>query len=669
MRARLAWWRAEHWTLGMIMALALLLRLWALRWGLPYVDHPDEPAIVNPVLAMLRRGDWRPHFFNYPSLYPYVLRAVFTLHWHWGVATGLYTNLNQLPQTSDIYTTVPEFFVWGRVLTTLCGVATVGLVYRIGRRWWSVGTALVAAAVLAMLPFHIRHSQYITTDVPSALMTTLALAAALRLLVARESWRWYALAGLWVGLATGTKYNVGLVALAVAMAHVLAWGAQSLRQSGRLAWAALWCVGTFAATTPTIAIDWADFTRDMQRQLISYSGGHGEIVGRWPVGEYLDFLWFDGLRIGPASAALVGLAWVLRRRNRPGLVLLSFCLPYLLFTLSQPTHFVRNLLPLMPVFALWAGLATTYSITWLTTALRTPRAISATWLTLAVGVLVLGWPFFKAIEITRFEAQPNSKVLADSYVRDVLPRGLPVAVELNPVRWSGSPSVLALPDLTEHTIEWYRAQGIRYLISNAHYRRPDADLLYQGLRDHAQLIAQFTGDKDGTPGPHIDVLDLGLSRDGLVLNATPAQFGPALRLLGYQRGVGDLRASITPLDGGSDIKAGQNLLLNLYWEVQAPLDRDYALFIHVLDAAGNTVAQRDAVIRQGDYPTSRWQVGEIVVDIPDLPLPDLPAGDYQVKIGLYDMATFARIPAYNSPNATEDAGLMLLTLQVGVDNQ
>ena len=88
------------------------------------------------------------------------------------------------------------------------------------------------------------------------------------------------------------------------------------------------------------------------------------------------------------------------------------------------------------------------------------------------------------------------------------------------------------------------------------------------------------------------------------------------------------------------------------------------MFLHVLNANGDTVAQRDTVIRAGDYPTSHWQVGEIVLDTPDLPLPALPPGRYQLKMGLYDSATFARLPVSANPAATTDNGLILLPLEI-----
>jgi 4-amino-4-deoxy-L-arabinose transferase-like glycosyltransferase len=232
-----------------IVLVAFAVRLWGIGWGLPYVDHPDEPQVADAALGMVRRGDWNSQFFDYPSLYLYALRLVFDTHWRYGLATGVYTSVAQFPLTTRLYLTSPGFFLWGRALTATLGALTVALLYLVGRRCWNARVGLAAAAVLAILPFHVRHSQFITVDVPATLMTLLAIGAALRLLQ-RDNLGSYALAGFAAGIATSTKYNAGAVVLAIIAAHAFHWGRASLRQAKRLLWAALWSLLGFVAATP-----------------------------------------------------------------------------------------------------------------------------------------------------------------------------------------------------------------------------------------------------------------------------------------------------------------------------------------------------------------------------------------------------------------------------------
>jgi hypothetical protein len=115
------------------------------------------------------------------------------------------------------------------------------------------------------------------------------------------------------------------------------------------------------------------------------------------------------------------------------------------------------------------------------------------------------------------------------------------------------------------------------------------------------------------------------------VNATPASFGQALRLQGY-----DLL----------DAAAGR--VLRLYWQV-LPSWRDgvahanLVTFVQLLDEQGVMVAQFDGPPLAGLWPTSQWPPGALIVDSRQLQLPaDLPVGAYRLLVGLYDPNTMAR---------------------------
>ena len=87
-------------------------------------------------------------------------------------------------------------------------------------------------------------------------------------------------------------------------------------------------------------------------------------------------------------------------------------------------------------------------------------------------------------------------------------------------------------------------------------------------------------------------------------------------------------------------------MLDLAWQAVAPDGRDYTVFVHLLDGAGELVAQSDGPPQGGAYPTSIWSAGEQVADTRALALPgDLPPGEYTLFVGLYDPASGARLPA------------------------
>lgn len=78
------------------------------------------------------------------------------------------------------------------------------------------------------------------------------------------------------------------------------------------------------------------------------------------------------------------------------------------------------------------------------------------------------------------------------------------------------------------------------------------------------------------------------------------------------------------------------LVLTVTWQAVEPVAVDYTTFVHLLDADGNRVTQRDSQPCSGKCPTSTWQPGAIVVDRYELSLPaGSPPGPYSLALGLY----------------------------------
>jgi hypothetical protein len=115
-------------------------------------------------------------------------------------------------------------------------------------------------------------------------------------------------------------------------------------------------------------------------------------------------------------------------------------------------------------------------------------------------------------------------------------------------------------------------------------------------------------------------------------------FGGQITLLGYDLADDDGR----PLQ--NSILNSQNLNLTLYWQPETVPITDYTTFLHLRDSADKNVAQKDGPPANGRYPSSLWDVGEIIVDKITLPLAGVSSGDYTPVIGLYDLVTGARLP-------------------------
>ncbi|MDM8527543.1 glycosyltransferase family 39 protein [Anaerolineales bacterium HSG24] len=121
-----------------------------------------------------------------------------------------------------------------------------------------------------------------------------------------------------------------------------------------------------------------------------------------------------------------------------------------------------------------------------------------------------------------------------------------------------------------------------------------------------------------------------------------ATFGDMVRLTGY---------TLEPMveaDGADLLTPNQTLRLTLYWQVIAPITHDYTIFIHLRPQGeqGN-LTQADHRPLGVIYPTSRWPVGETIRETSELPLPDqIPAGEYSLWVGLYQLETGERLPLH-----------------------
>lgn len=130
----------------------------------------------------------------------------------------------------------------------------------------------------------------------------------------------------------------------------------------------------------------------------------------------------------------------------------------------------------------------------------------------------------------------------------------------------------------------------------------------------------------------IGPLKVGLpSAPSMALRTSNVRFGDEITLIGF--------------DVTSKIKRGEDLKLRLLWRSEKFIQRDFTLFVHVLDNANRIIAQTDLQPIGGTYPTSIWDAGERVPDEITVAIPaDAPRGRLRVEIGWYDAQTGKRLP-------------------------
>lgn len=333
--------RTWHLFLGLIVLLAALLRLWGLFWG-PPLRHPDE---ILPVVSPLSffSGDLNPHRFYYPTFHFYLLGLVYGLCFLTQKLFGVGWSASEF--VAYHYFWNPEgLLVWARLTSVAFALGTVWWTACLARRLSGSSAGLVAGLLLAVGVVHVRQSVLAGVDAALAFWCAGAVWAAVRLLD-RGELRDYALAGVLLGLAGGTKYPAVGLGLAVMAAHLL--GGRPLWDR-RLWLAALAALGAVVIVSPYLLLDFRTFLGYFLFQVDHAQKGRSGAGGF----EYqLIFTLRHNLGWPALLAMAAGIGLALRQKQRAAwIVPISFLAYYLSISWGE-LAFARYALPLLPLQA------------------------------------------------------------------------------------------------------------------------------------------------------------------------------------------------------------------------------------------------------------------------------------------------------------------------------
>ncbi|NEP78251.1 MAG: hypothetical protein F6K39_08685 [Okeania sp. SIO3B3] len=117
-------------------------------------------------------------------------------------------------------------------------------------------------------------------------------------------------------------------------------------------------------------------------------------------------------------------------------------------------------------------------------------------------------------------------------------------------------------------------------------------------------------------------------------NTLNATLGESIQLRGY----------------ALDDSTPNTLHLMLVWQALDNPTTDYTVFVQVLNAAGQVIAQRDSQPQQGAAPTGSWATNEIILDTYtlDLPTTSESAPPHELIVGMYRPDTGERLPIHGT---------------------
>ena len=114
------------------------------------------------------------------------------------------------------------------------------------------------------------------------------------------------------------------------------------------------------------------------------------------------------------------------------------------------------------------------------------------------------------------------------------------------------------------------------------------------------------------------------------------------------------------LDAATTCDMDGHVRLTGYWRSEAAIDTDVTIFAHLLAPDGSLVAQADGYPLLGMLPFWLWWPGETIRDVRyfDASLAAEHAHGYQVRVGMWELATGEHWPAEGHPDGT-----ILLTVE------
>lgn len=410
--------RAFKTALIAILATAFVFRGAGIRWGIPdawhyFSFHPDEWVILGYTLGLdLPHGQVDPHFYNYGTVYLYLLHLAILLGSTYGWIT--------MPPDFTQYKAFSGLYLTGRTLSVIAGVATCWLVWEMGKRVCGYRCAAVAAFLLAVVPLHTLHCHFLTTDATAALFTTGVLWASL-ILYDSGSRRALVASAVLTGLASATRYNAGLVVIAPVLA--LWWRARQHGEPwlGRAVFLVTTSATAFLIFCPGVWLNPEEFWRDFDYEARHVREGHGLVFVNTGLGWVYHY--WTNLRFGLGLPLLLlsTLSMVVAPASRRPQVLLlwAFVLVYYLFLGSFAVRFARYLLPILPplmVLTAWLVAVAWRSIR------QEGRAITAG-IAGGVALYTLLW----GTAVVTALLSPDPRIRALQWIQREVPRGTTIA--------------------------------------------------------------------------------------------------------------------------------------------------------------------------------------------------------------------------------------------------
>lgn len=522
---------AAAWTLAGILVVGLALRLWGIRSGLPVAFNLDEYAHFTVSAVKMFGGGHNPNYFQNPPGYTYLLQLLLAVAYVTPPIGSAGASIHHA------FTTDPTtIYTIARVSAALMGIGASWVLFYAGRRLWGSGVALAAAAFLTFTFLPVHYSHFALNDVPTLLPLCLGLFGLAGVIQLGRPLD-YGIAGVGLGLATGTKYTAAALAVSIFAAWAIRFYDDRERGKRELLWlfaAAGISLLAFVIVNPFALLDPHKFLYDLRRQQDLSAGvaklGTDDVSG-WAYYAWT-LLW--GFGVVPLVMAIAGAGLALKNDWRKSLPFVIFALIVFLFMGKQMRFYARWMMPIYPVLAIFAGYFVVEAAKWLTPKFARGReGASPTYAAVAVIAVALVGPLIHVIHNDRVLARSDTRQLAKSWILQNVPSDARIAFDLvgpppyynkdDAASGAAAFKIRPLPrgteiekyaqNLSPAVLDSFEQQGYCYVVSASIQKgrvtkdpskAPGAAAYYKELEQRGEKLASFSPMKPGTRVPRFN---------------------------------------------------------------------------------------------------------------------------------------------------------------------
>lgn len=349
---------SSRWNLpeALILAASFLaagiLRIYSLTAGLPYISYVDEGHTLHRVIHMLSSGGWDPGWYHYPSLVMYLItigvqffRPFYQfLHGH-----ELIHDLSPDPSVYYDIIEPSELIIIGRIVILMFSLGIVFVVGLLAYRIAGPFAATMGCLFAATLPVLLRRGAIVTVDTPATFFTVASLYFTNCLQDNKLHKSSALLAGLMAGFAFAAKYPSGAVFVAVAVT-ILVNNFDKYEKLRLILIASSGLLAGILVGMPSIILNFKAVLADIRYEAHNYTIYSTQSYWQKAL---------DPTEMGILFIILAGFGLIvlLYQRKWKATVLgwLAFAVIITVFLLQFPIQEIRNILPLVPMGCISAG--------------------------------------------------------------------------------------------------------------------------------------------------------------------------------------------------------------------------------------------------------------------------------------------------------------------------